>query len=397
MAITKRECPACGKVKKMRSDVKTCGCKGTNPFPTIVNPLRGAPKVQASPVEKPVVTAEDLVDVELEKVRAKQANRQAQIEVLTQRLLRAEKENAIFTELDTLTPQTIEISPKAKTGVSESAAVMVWSDWHSEETVLPEQVSGKNEFNLEVFHERFWNLLRGNLAWFRINAAATTIKTVVLALLGDFITGSIHDDLMEGNQLQPAQAIHSVFSYLVKAIDYVLENTPKDVELIIPCHSGNHGRMTREQRIATEAGNSLEYFMYLMLRDHFENNKRVKFIVQNGYHSYVSFFEGRFTARFHHGHQINYQGGVGGITIPVNRAIAQWNKARHADLDVFGHFHTKFDGGNFISNGALIGYSAYAVSIKGTYEEPSQQQFLINREYSAKTAVMPVFVKNPVF
>jgi hypothetical protein len=379
-------------MKAMRKDVKSCGCAGTNPFPTIVSP-----KVPKVAVEKPTLTAEGLVDLELDKQRAKQANRQAQIEVLTQRLLRAEKENAIFTELDKLTPQTIEVSPKAKTGVSESAVVMVWSDWHSEETVLPEQVSGKNEFNLDIFHERFWNLLRGNLAWFKINAAATTVKTIVLALLGDFITGSIHDDLMEGNQLQPAQAIHNVFSYLVKAIDYVLENTPKDVELIIPCHSGNHGRMTHEQRIATEAGNSLEYFMYLMLRDRFESNKRVKFIVQNGYHSYVNFFEGRFTARFHHGHQINYQGGVGGITIPVNKAIAQWNKARHADLDVFGHFHTKFDGGNFISNGALIGYSAYAVSIKGTYEEPSQQQFLINREYSAKTAVMPVFVKNPVF
>ena len=49
------------------------------------------------------------------------------------------------------------------------------------------------------------------------------------------------------------------------------------------------------------------------------------------------------------------------------------------------------------ANGALIGYSAYAVSIKGSYEEPSQTMFLINREYSAKTAVMPVFVKNPVF
>jgi hypothetical protein len=396
MAGTKRKCPACGVMKLMRSDVKTCGCKGTNPFPTIVNPLRNQPKEKTA-VEKPVVTAEDLVDVELEKVRAKQANKDAQIKVLTQRVLRLEKENTIFTALDDMTPQTIEVSPKAKAGVSESAAVMVWSDWHSEETVLPEQVSGKNEFNLKIFHERFWNLLRGNLAWFKINAAATNIKTVVLALLGDFITGSIHDDLMEGNQLQPADAIYNVFSYLATAVQYFLDNTAPDVEIIIPCHSGNHGRMTHEQRIATEAGNSLEYFMYLMLRDHFKDSKRVRFIVQNGYHSYISFFEGRFVARFHHGHQINYQGGVGGITVPVNKAIAQWNKARHADLDVFGHFHTKFDGGNFISNGALIGYSAYAVSIKGTYEEPSQQQFLINREYSAKTAVMPVFVKNPVF
>ena len=391
--ITKRKCAVCGKIAPMRADVKTCGEHGTNPFPKNT----ALPRVKAVAPEKPVLSAEDLVDLELDKVRAKQENKDAQNKVLTQRVLRLEKENAVFTSLDGRAPQTVEISPKAKSGVSESAAVMVWSDWHSEELVLPEQVSGKNEFNLKIFHERFWNLLRGNLAWFRINSSATTIKTIVLALLGDFITGSIHDDLMEGNQLMPADAIYHVFSYLVKGVEYVLENTQPDVELIIPCHSGNHGRMTQEQRIATEAGNSLEYFMYLMLRDHFDGNKRVKFIVQNGYHSYVSFFEGRFTARFHHGHQINYQGGVGGITIPVNKAIAQWNKARHADLDVFGHFHTKFDGGNFVSNGALIGYSAYAVSIKGTYEEPSQQQFLINREYAAKTAVMPVFVKNPVF
>jgi hypothetical protein len=390
MAKKQRKCPLCDKLLK-RADVKTCGDHGTNPFPK----RTALPKVSAP--EKPSITAEDLVDVELEKVRAKQANRQAQIEVLTQRLLRAEKENAVFTELDKLTPQTIEVSPKAKSGVSESAAVMVWSDWHSEETVLPEQVSGKNEFNLKIFHERFWNLMRGNLAWFKINAAATTIKTIVIALLGDFITGSIHDDLMEGNQLQPADAIYNVFSYLVTGIQYFLDNTDPDVEIIVPCHSGNHGRMTIEQRIATEAGNSLEYFMYLMLRDHFQDNKRVKFIVQNGYHSYISFFEGRFTVRAHHGHAINYAGGVGGITISVNKAIAQWNKARHSDLDVFGHFHQRFDGGSFIANGALIGYSAYAVSIKGSYEEPSQQQFLINREYSAKTAVMPVFVKDAVF
>ena len=32
MALIKRECPACGKIKKFRSDVKTCGCAGTNPF-----------------------------------------------------------------------------------------------------------------------------------------------------------------------------------------------------------------------------------------------------------------------------------------------------------------------------------------------------------------------------
>jgi hypothetical protein len=63
------------------------------------------------------------------------------------------------------------------------------------------------------------------------------------------------------------------------------------------------------------------------------------------------------TVRFHHGHSIRYAGGVGGIYIPTNKAIAQWNKGRHADLDVFGHFHQLRDGGNFICNGSLIGYN----------------------------------------
>src|SRR5579859_4380167 len=29
--LVKRECPACHEVKNFRADVKTCGCRGTNP------------------------------------------------------------------------------------------------------------------------------------------------------------------------------------------------------------------------------------------------------------------------------------------------------------------------------------------------------------------------------
>src|SRR5262249_54935665 len=159
----------------------------------------------------------------------------------------------------------IDVKPKVSSGQSESALVLPWSDWHIEETVRAEQVSNKNEYNLEIMEARFRKLLHGTMAWWKIASRDTAIKTIVLALLGDFITGSIHDDLAEGNSLPPAAAIHKAYSLIVSGIKFILENTPKDVELVIPCHSGNHGRMTKEQRIATEAGNSLEYFMYLML------------------------------------------------------------------------------------------------------------------------------------
>lgn len=377
MALVKRECPACHKIKKFRSDVKTCGCAGTNPF---------AGKVVAS------IAPEQTVEIELQKIQEKREGKDKTIQILQQRVIDLQEENEVFLNLKDVKPQVVDILPKVASGKSESATVIVWSDWHVEESVYPEQVSNQNEYNLEIADARFLKLLHGGMAWYKIESAKTTIKTIVLALLGDFITGSIHDDLAEGNNLAPADAIHKAYSMIVSGIKFMLENTPRDVQFMIPCHSGNHGRMTKEQRIATEAGNSLEYFMYLMLQDYFQTEKRITFIVQPGYHSYVNFFEGAFDIRFHHGHQINYQGGVGGITIPVNKAIAQWNKARPVNLDVFGHFHTKFDGGNFVSNGSMIGYNAYAVSIKASFEKPSQQFFLVNREYGEKTLVAPIFL-----
>lgn len=378
MKNIKHTCKGCNREKKFRADQKYCS-----------HECMIASRTKAAPV----VSEESLVDIELQKLRDKRDRKEETIKILQERVTSLEAENDVFKNLQDTTPKIIDVLPKVASGKSESAAVFVWSDWHIEETVLPEQVSYKNEFNLEVADRRFLALLHGCMAWYTISAAKTSIKTIVLALLGDFITGSIHDDLAEGNSLPPADAIYKAYSTIASGIKFILTNTPKDVKIVIPCHSGNHGRMTKEQRIATEAGNSLEYFMYLMLRDYFQTEKRIEFIVQSGYHSYIRFFEGAFEARFHHGHQINYQGGVGGITIPVNKAIAQWNKAKPVNLDVFGHFHTKFDGGNFIANGSLIGYNAYAVSIKASFEKPAQQSFLINREYGEKTMVAPVFLE----
>ncbi len=372
-----RKCSACGGTSKFRNDYLTC-CKG----------------VAAKKVESEPLSAAQKVDLELQKLRHKKENTSATINVLQERVLHLENEREAILKLAEPTPQTITLSGKAATGKSESAAVAVWSDWHIEEEVRKEAVGGKNEFNLEVGTQRFQNLLHGTVAWFNIESQKTTIKSLTLAILGDFISGSIHEDLAESNLLPPVEAIYRAQGMLISGIEHILANTPKDVELIVVCHSGNHGRMTKKQRIATEAGNSLETYMYYTIRDLFADEPRVKFIIAAGYHSFVKYFGGSYEVRYHHGHQINYQGGIGGITIPVNKAIAQWNKAHPVNLDVFGHFHTKFDGGNFVANGSLIGYNSYAVSIKASYEKPSQTFFLINKEFAEKTMVAPIFVEH---
>jgi hypothetical protein len=344
----------------------------------------GALKAESLPIEKQV-------EIEREKVRAKASAWQQKFGYLSKEYEKLERKLDTVLELSKKTPQIINIKPKLPSGGSESVAVIVASDWHTEEDVRPEDVGGVNEFNLNIAKERSITMFQGGHRLWEICNRDTRISTIILALLGDFITNTIHEDAAESNNLLPADAIWFAQNLIYNGILFLLKET--DVEkIIIPCHSGNHGRMTKKPRHGSvEAGNSLERYMYHNLQAQFKDEPRVKFLIAEGYHSYLNLF-GTYPIRFHHGHSIRYWGGVGGLTIPVNKAINEWNKNRHVKLDVFGHFHQHMDGGNFIANGSLVGYNAFAVSIKAAYEKPMQSFFLINKKFNEKSIVAPIFV-----
>lgn len=283
-------------------------------------------------------------------------------------------------------PHLVKIIP-ALEDKSEATAFIIASDWHYEETVKPDTVSELNEYNLNIAHQRVVNLFQNGLKLYNLTRRDIVVKDIVLALLGDFITGNIHEEFLENCSLQPIDAIWTTYEELIAGIDFLLKNS--DANLIIPCVSGNHPRITRQVHYSTESGNSLEYFMYRSIAKHYEGNKRVQVMVSKGYHCYLDIY-GK-VIRFHHGHAIRYAGGIGGITIPVNKAIAQWNKARHADLDVFGHFHQLKNLGDWVCNGSVIGYNAFALRIKADYETPRQSFFLYDKDRGL-TITAPILV-----
>jgi hypothetical protein len=298
--------------------------------------------------------------------------------------LRVEKEAILRIQE---TPQKIKFTQR-QNGGSDATAFIIASDWHIEETVRPSDVSGLNEYNLEICDKRVKKFFSNAVKLLEITQKESRVNQVVLALLGDFISGHIHLELLENNTLLPADAIWRVQNYLISGINFLLDNSK--IELTIICHGGNHGRMTKRIHHATEQGNSLEVYMYNNIALHFKNNKRINFVIAEGYHTYVDVYD--YKVRLHHGHAIRYAGGVGGIFIPVNKAIAQWNKGRTVDLDVFGHFHQFKDGGNFICNGSLIGYNAFALSIKADYEKPKQAFFLVDKK-RGKSIVAPIWLQ----
>lgn len=285
---------------------------------------------------------------------------------------------------------TYRIEAHEGSGTSEGTPIIIASDWHAEETVTSAQVSGLNEANLDIIDARitrFWQASL-NLVKKHLNPGIN-IREVVIALLGDFITGQIHGaENAEANSLLPIDAIIWVQNRIIAGIDFWLNHSP--YTLVIPCKVGNHTRTTIRTRFGSEAGHSLESLMYVHLAGYYRNEPRIKFVIDNGYHTYLDIYDQ--TVRFHHGHAIKYQGGIGGLFIPAYKAVGAWSKARWADLDIFGHFHQSKDGGSFVCNGSLIGYNAFALSIKADYEPPKQTLLLLDKK-RGRTSVWPILLE----
>lgn len=298
-------------------------------------------------------------------------------------------QNQILLGISESTARKRRYSKPAKRRKSGVAVVAVCSDWHVEETVLPELVSYKNEFNLEVAWKRIERLFQKIVLLTEVQSSVAPASELWLALLGDMLSGYIHEELLESNELSPVEAILWLREAITAGIDFLLKETK--LPIYIPTCHGNHGRTTVKKRIKTSYKNSYEWLMYNFMAAQYEDSERVHWMVGNGYHNTQEIM-GR-PCRFHHGDGLRYQGGVGGITIPVNKAVAQWNKVRTVDFDFFGHWHTyMWNYPTWVSNGSLIGYSPYSVEIKADFQHPTQTFAVIDDRYGM-TQSLPIFVE----
>lgn len=332
---------------------------------------------------------EDILNLDRKALKLQTENSllKAKYKTALQAIERLEGEKEALTGLGKLV-NPVFIEPKEGSGTSEATPVLVASDWHVEESVGNE-VGGLNFHNLERADERAKTFFQSGYRLIKMLNQDVHISDVVLAFLGDFITGQIHGaENAERNLLMPNQAIVFAQNLLIGGIEFFLDHT--NYNLIIPAHSGNHARVTKTARFGAENGHSLEYLMYLLLASHFRNEPRVTFQIADGYHSYLPVYDQ--TIRFHHGHRIKTSGGVGGMYPSVYKKIAKWNEGRHADLDVFGHHHQLRDGGSFIANGSQIGYTAYAMDNGFGFEAPKQALFLMDKR-RGRTALWPILFK----
>lgn len=278
----------------------------------------------------------------------------------------------------------LQVKPRERSSrVHEATAVLLYSDLHPDEVVEPGSVNDLNEFNPDIAKARNTALsqaVQWNLEMIRETKgrAGYRIRDFVLGMLGDLISNSIHPELLESNSMSPAQALIFTEQLSCEIMDSILADDQIET-LWVPCCHGNHDRMTPKSRHSTKAGNSLGWIMYHHLAQRYADDKRVKFCIAEGNMVYTDVY-GR-AIRFTHGDDLRYNGGVGGLTIPFRKAIDSWNQSHHAWLTCCGHWHTWMDARDFVVNGSLIGYTAFAQAIKARWEPAAQAFFVIDKDY----------------
>ena len=273
----------------------------------------------------------------------------------------------------------------------EATAFALLSDWHVDEVVKAQEIGGINEFNDSICSKRVEELFDVIITLLDMCKSRSEIDTLVIGALGDFVSGYLHLDLIESNVMTPTEAVKKSVELLMSVIDSVLKS--KRVKKIIFSGSvGNHGRITIKPPTKKSAEKNYEWLIYefLVMLYAERGEKRIRFILPEGMFNWLDVYG--FRIRFSHGDGIKYMGGVGGVHIPLRKAIAQWNKAMRADLDCMGHWHTRESSKDYCINGSLIGYNQYAMRIKADYEKPQQSFFIMHPKYG-KTAEFPMVLE----
>lgn len=267
--------------------------------------------------------------------------------------------------------------------------ILFGSDWHWGEVVKPSEIGGVNEYNLVIARQRLHDLVEGTVTLLTKHMVNPQYPGIVFALGGDMVSGNIHEELSETNDMPIMPVVLDLVDHLIAAI---LRLKQVFGRVFLPCVAGNHGRLHKKVRAKESNFNSYDWLIYQSLDRYFANDPDVTFYIPDGPDALVSVYGHRYL--FTHGNQFRGGDGMIGPLGPIMRGDHK-KRSRNAQIDqgydtmVIGHFHQLLQMQKLIVNGSLIGYNEYAFANNFGYEPP-QQALWVTHPVHGITFSMPV-------
>lgn len=319
-----------------------------------------APQRAVQAAEGP--TREEILESEVRELR-KRVGKQRSVDVQAERVL--QEIEATIRPVEPI----YEAPALAERGQKRYAQALILSDLHCGEVVVPEAVNGLNEFNWDVLVRRMASIEKSLLSFQK--ARPYPIDELQIWLLGDNLSGNIHEELAETNEFPVADQAWHVGSLIAQFIEHLVPHFPR---LIIKGVAGNHPRIGKPHS-SKQVFDSFDWLGYKLIETHLARYESISF----------DFPRAAFTVAEIAGLNILLWHGDGVRSsmpgVPWGGVMRRWNELRkqyaqqgtYLDGLAVGHFHqANVVQGQIFMNGSVIGLNEYGLKNFGSGEKPTQ-------------------------
>lgn len=383
-------CRYCGEIKKIHAPAHQIFCSR-------VCAIAGRNKNQTSKKPHKIAeTPEDIATryiVETESLRQKLREAQAENKLLRSTHLHEETFAATIKSAVASLPTVSRIIPPPKPYWNpnhEEVLVLLLSDLHACEVVKANETDNFNEYDFDIFCRRMQKLLNSIVGIGDIHRTAFQMNELEIFCLGDLVSGSIHQELENTNEMPLVQSAVQTACIIAQFLVKLSAVFPK-----ISFHGivGNHARLQKERQFKRRY-DSAEYIIYNLLPHLTAKSPSIQYDIPFCPWKMVKIFDHLYLLG-HGDEKANNYGGIPyyGLSKIYSEFQAMYRKRGGFDLRCIGHYHRPADLGECLVNGSLIGTNEYSISNLRAVTEPSQKCFGVSREFP-KTFQYDLYVKD---
>lgn len=307
-------------------------------------------------------TREEILEAEVKDLR-RRTSRTRSVDIQAERVLQE-----IAATLRPAEPVYVPPAP-SHVGAKSHVQALVLSDLHCGEVVAPEAVNGLNEFNWDVLVERMAQIEKSLLSF--LHARPWPIDELQIWLLGDNLSGNIHEELAETNEFPVAEQAWRVGILIAQFIERLVPHYPR---IVVNGVSGNHPRIGKPHS-SKQVFDNFDWLSYKLIDAHLTNYESVECSFPMSAFKVVE-IAGLRGLLWHGDGVRSSMPGVpwGGVMRRWNELSKQYAQAGiYLDFLAVGHFHqANIVQSKIFMNGSVIGLNEYGLKNFGSGERPTQ-------------------------
>ena len=259
----------------------------------------------------------------------------------------------------------------------EHRVVSLLSDVHAGEVVSAAETHNLSSYDMDIFKERLEIWTNKVVDLVSLRRQRLYVPNLSLFMLGDIISGDIHDELSNTNDVsvvdQMVESAREISRSLLTLSGY-FENI--EVSGVV----GNHGRMSRKPYFKRKQRSNWDYLVYQMIAMFLQKQKNVTFHIPESFWTVRDVLGTRFLLMHGDGNQSWSGFPWYGIERSIGKMRTMLGNDMPFDRVALGHYHDPVDTERWSVNGNFKGGDEFSIGKLYSSCRPSQTLLYVHPE-----------------